>query len=129
MSVELPPQSPGSDAANSFRFRALPDDELERLLVLVSDFLPNSAARFPDKVALVCDGQRLTYAQIERRANRMANGLLALGVQRGERIAVWMHNSVEAVIAIFAILKAGGTFTVVNPTTRLDKLAYHLSER
>ena len=96
-------------------------------MVLVSDFLPDSAARFPDKVALVCDGQRLTYAQIERQANRMANGLLALGVRRGERVAVWMHNSVEAVVAIFAILKVGGTFTVLNSTTKPEKLTYMLN--
>jgi len=91
--------------------------------MLVNDFLQNSAGRFPDKVALVCDGQRLTYAQIEERANRIANGLLALGVRRGERVAVWLPNSVEAVVAIFAILKAGATFTVINPTTKPDKLA------
>ena len=95
--------------------------------MLVNDFLQNSAGRFPDKVALVCDGQRLTYAQIEEQANRVANGLLALGVRRGERVAVWLPNSVEAVVAIFAILKADATFTVINPTTKPDKLAYVLN--
>jgi long-chain acyl-CoA synthetase len=95
--------------------------------MLVNDFLQISAGRFPDKVALVCDGQRLTYAQIEEQANRVANGLLALGVRRGERVAVWLPNSVEAVVAIFAILKAGATFTVINPTTKPDKLAYVLN--
>lgn len=95
--------------------------------MLVNDFLENSAQRFPDKLALVCDGQRLTYAQVEEQANRAANGLLALGMQRGERAAVWLPNSVETVIAIFAILKAGGTFTVINPTTKPGKLAYVLN--
>jgi len=95
--------------------------------MLVNDFLQDSAKRFPDKVALVCEGRRLTYAQIEEQANRVANGLLALGVQRGERVAVWLPNSIETVIAIFAILKAGGTFTVINPTTKPGKLAYVLN--
>jgi long-chain acyl-CoA synthetase len=95
--------------------------------MLVSDSLQDSAARFPNKVALICDGQRLTYAQVERQANQVAHGLLELGIQRGDRIAVWVHNSVEAVIAIFAILKASGTFTVVNPTTKPEKLAYVLN--
>jgi long-chain acyl-CoA synthetase len=94
--------------------------------VLVNDLLQSSAKRFPDKVALVCDGYRLTYAQIEEQANRVANGLLNLGIQRGERVAVWLPNSVESVVAIFAILKAGATFTVVNPTTKPNKLAYVL---
>ena len=95
--------------------------------MLVNDFLQNSAERFPDKTALVCDGRRLTYAQIEEQANRLANGLLALGVRRGDRVAIWLPNSVETVVAIFAILKAGGIFTVVNPTTKPGKLTYVLN--
>ncbi|MBU0704899.1 MAG: AMP-binding protein [Chloroflexi bacterium] len=95
--------------------------------MLVNDFLQDSAERFPDKIALVCDGQRLTYAQLEEQANRVANGLLELGIRRGDRVAAWLPNSVETVIAIFAILKAGGIFTVVNPTTKPGKLAHVLN--
>ena len=95
--------------------------------MLVQDFLQDSAERFPDKVALICDSQRLTYAEVESRANRLAHALIALGVQRGDRVAVYLPNSVEAVVAIFAILKAAGTFVVVNPTTKRDKLAYILN--
>jgi long-chain acyl-CoA synthetase len=95
--------------------------------VLVSDFLRHSAARFPDKTALICDNQRLTYAQIENQVHRLANGLRAKGVQRGDRVAVWLPNSVEAVIAIFGIVQVGATFTVVNASTKLDKLAYILN--
>ena len=95
--------------------------------MLVNQFLQQSAEQFPDKVALVCDDQRLTYAEVEEQANRLANGLLALGVQRGDRVALWLPNSIEAVVAIFAILKAGAVFTVVNPTTKPGKLAYVLN--
>ncbi len=95
--------------------------------MLVNEFLQRSADRFPDKVALVCDGRRWTYAEIEAQANRIANGLLDLGLRRGDRVAVWLPNSVETVVAIFGILKAGGVFTVVNPTTKPGKLAYILN--
>jgi long-chain acyl-CoA synthetase len=95
--------------------------------MLVNDFLENSAERFADKVALICDGQRLTYAQIEDQANQVANALIALGVERGDRVAVWLPNSVETVITIFAILKANAIFTVINPTTKPGKLAYVLN--
>ena len=95
--------------------------------MLVNDFLQNSADQFPNKVALICDGQHVTYAQIEEQANQLANGLLALGIRRRDRVAVWLPNTVEAVIAIFAILKAGATFLVVNPTTKPGKLAYVLN--
>ena len=95
--------------------------------MLVNDFLRDSARRLPDKVALVCDRQRFTYAQIDEQANRVANALITMGVRRGDRLAIWLPNSLETVTAIFGVLKAGGTFTVINPTTKLDKLAYILN--
>jgi long-chain acyl-CoA synthetase len=95
--------------------------------MLVQDFLQDSAQRFPAKTALICDGQRLTYAEIEARANRLAHALIAHGVGRGDRVAVYLPNSVETVIAIFGILKAAGTFVVVNHTTKRDKLTYILN--
>ena len=95
--------------------------------MLVQDFLQDSAERFPDKAALICDNRRLTYAEIEARANRLAHALIAHGVQRGDRVAVFLPNSVETVVAIFAILKAAAVFVVVNPTTKRDKLVYILS--
>ena len=94
--------------------------------MLVHEFLQQSADRFPDKTALVCGEHRMSYAQIENDSNRLAHGLIAQGVERGDRVAIWLSNSVESVIAIFAILKAGATFTVINPTTKPDKLAYIL---
>lgn len=94
---------------------------------LVQHFLEFSADRLPDKVALVCADERLTYAQIEEKANRLANGLSALGVKRGDRVALFLPNSVELVIGIFAILKAGGVFVVINQTTKADKLIYILN--
>lgn len=95
--------------------------------MLVHEFLQQSAASRPDKVALICDGQRLTYQQIEEDTNRVANSLLAAGVQRGDRVAIWLPNSVEAVLAVFGILKAGATFLVLNATTKIDKLTYVLN--
>jgi len=95
--------------------------------MLVQDFLHTSATRLPDKVALVCNDQRLTYAQIEAMANRLANALIEAGIKRGDRVAIYLNNSVEMVIAIFATLKAGGVFVVVNHTTKQDKLVYVLN--
>jgi long-chain acyl-CoA synthetase len=93
---------------------------------LVQAFLEQSAERSPEKVALVFDDQRLTYAEIEAQANRLANGLTANGLGRGDRVALYLPNSIELVVGIFAVLKAGGVFVVVNHTTKPDKLAYIL---
>lgn len=95
--------------------------------MFVQDFLQKSAERLPDKVALVCDNERLTYREIDEMANRLANALRARGVQRGDRVAIFLPNSVQAVVAIFAALKAGGVFVVINSTTKPDKLAYILN--
>src|SRR3972149_3703748 len=92
----------------------------------VQEFLERSADRLPDKVALVCRGKRLTYAEIEAEANRMAHALSAHGIGRGDRVALYLNNSVELVVSLFAALKAGAVFVVINPTTKLDKLAYIL---
>jgi len=94
---------------------------------LVRDFLEQSADRLPDKIALVCDGRRLTYREVDRLADRVAQALIDFGVVRGDRVALFLPNSVEAVAGIFGILKAGATFVVVNPTTKRDKLLYILT--
>jgi amino acid adenylation domain-containing protein len=95
--------------------------------MLVQDFLEHSAQRLPDKVCLICDGQRLTYGQVDAMANRLAHALRSRRVQRGDRVAIFLPNSVEAVVGIFAVLKAGGVFVVVNHTTKEQKLAYILA--
>jgi long-chain acyl-CoA synthetase len=93
----------------------------------VEQYLEHSAIRFPDKTALVCGGGRWSYSQLDRMANRLAQDLLAAGIGRGDRVAVFATNSMETVVAVFAILKAGAVFLVVNPTTKADKLVYVLN--
>ncbi len=101
--------------------------EMKWCHMLVQSFLESSAARLPYKVALVCDDQRLTYAQIDQMANRLAHALVKGGLRRGDRVGIFLVNSVEAVIGIFAVLKAGGVFVVINHTTKEDKLVYILN--
>ncbi len=94
----------------------------------VSDFLEKSAEALSDKVALVCDERRLTYAEIERAANSLASALIDNGVQRGDRVGLHLPNGIELVVAIFAVLKASATFVVINATTKDEKLAYILRD-
>jgi len=94
--------------------------------MLVQQFLERSADTMPDKVALICENERLTYVEVEQQANRLANTLLENGFERGQRVALYLPNSIALVIAIFSVLKAGGTFVVINPTTKREKLLYIL---
>jgi long-chain acyl-CoA synthetase len=95
--------------------------------VQVERFLEDSARKYPNKVALIVGDERLTYGQIEGRANRLAHALVGAGVERGDRVVSFLPNSVEAVVAIFATLKAGAVFVVLNPSTKSDKLSYILN--
>ena len=95
--------------------------------MLVQEFLERSAERLPDKTAIVAAGERLTFAQIDAEANRMAGALKKLGVQYGDRVAVFMDNGWEVVVSIFGILKADAVFLVVNPTTKPQKLSFILN--
>lgn len=89
---------------------------------LVQDYLLDSAQRSPGKTALVCDGVRYSYGDLSRSTVRMAAALVALGVQRHDRVVLWLPNSAELVIAIFAVLQADATFVVINESVKPDKL-------
>jgi long-chain acyl-CoA synthetase len=95
--------------------------------MLVEDFLQNSAQLFPKKTAIIFERRKLTYEEVDVSVNRLANALISRGIKRDDRVGVLLDNSVEAVIAIFAILKANATFVVINPTTKFQKLSYILN--
>jgi len=95
---------------------------------LLHDYLIDSARRLPDKVALVCQQQRLTYAEIDARSNALAHALVRRGVARGDRIVVFADNTVETVVSFLGALKANAVITIVNPLTKADKLAYLLGD-
>ncbi|KWT72036.1 Long-chain-fatty-acid--CoA ligase [Hyphomicrobium sulfonivorans] len=90
-------------------------------------FLRASAMRFPDKTALVAGNRRLTYSQLDDISDELAQGLIHRGIETGDRVVLFLDNSVEAVVSIFAVLKAGGVFSPVNPSIKTDKLSYILN--
>jgi amino acid adenylation domain-containing protein len=101
---------------------------MSRGVPLLHDYLAESAARLPDKIALVAQGQRLTYAEIDGRANALAHTLVARGVARGDRVVVLADNTVETVVSFWAALKADAVISIVNPLTKADKLEYLLND-
>ena len=93
----------------------------------LESFLEESARRFPGKTALVFDRQRIKYCEIETRCNRLAHAMVERGLRPGDRVAIWLENSPEVVIALFAALKAGAVFLVLNSTTKAEKIEYVLN--
>ncbi len=93
----------------------------------LESFLRRSVEQWPDKTALVCGPRRMTYAEYDEASNQLAHALIALGVSRGDRVAIMLDNSIEVALSVFAILKAGAVFMMVNATTKAEKLHYLLN--
>src|SRR5258707_1132819 len=85
--------------------------------------LRNAALVAPDAVAVTLDDDALTFAEIDRRANRIANGLRGLWVGRGDRVLWWSDTSIEAVPVFAALSKIGAVFAPLNARASLDEVA------
>jgi acyl-CoA synthetase (AMP-forming)/AMP-acid ligase II len=95
--------------------------------MLVGDTLHNSASRAPDRIALIGRGRRLTYAEFEESANRLANALLDLRLDKGAKVAILSTNRPAYAIAYFAIART--PYVSVHCSTRsiASELAYVLN--
>ena len=80
------------------------------------------------RTALTCEGRSYTYRQLLDSSQRLATVLRNGGLQRGERVVIFLDNSWESAISIFGTLIAGGVLVLVNPQTRSDKLAFILRD-
>src|SRR6266516_3088133 len=78
--------------------------------------------RTPEAVAVVFEQQRLTYRELNRRANRVAHALQAAGVGPDSFVGVAMERSIEMVVALLAVLKAGGAYVPLEPTYPRERL-------
>ena len=95
---------------------------------LLHDFLRISAATCGDRTAVVDRERSLTYAELNRLVDCAASGLTALGVRRGDRIAVLMPKRVEKIAALIAILKAGAIAVPVNALLKAPQVAHILRD-
>lgn len=91
-------------------------------------FLIRNAGASGGKTALVTERKRLSYEELDDLSARLAAALAANGVKRNDRVLVFMDNCWEAAVSIFAILKAGATFSPINASTKADKLAYIIDD-
>jgi len=82
----------------------------------------------PQAIALVCGEQRLSYAELDLRANQLAHHLQTLGVTRDSLVGVAALRSVEMVVALYAILKAGGAYVPMDPEYPAERLRYMLED-
>jgi len=102
----------------------------ELLKITIGDLLDSQAERFGDRDALVHveHGARYSYAEFRDECNRVAKGMIALGIQKGDHVGIWATNYPEWVVAQFATAKIGAVLVTVNPAYRLYELEYLLKQ-
>jgi amino acid adenylation domain-containing protein len=95
---------------------------------LVHRLFEEQADRTPDAVAVVHGNRSISYGELDRDANRLADHLRALGLKPGDLAGVYMERSIGAVTALLAVLKAGGAYVPLDPAFPGDRIAFMLED-
>ncbi|WKX69472.1 non-ribosomal peptide synthetase [Streptomyces sp. XD-27] len=127
-------------ARPAIRLPALAPDERERMLRTGTEVVPAKARGHwldefaawvrhkPDAEALVCRDRSLSYAELDRQANRVAHALIERGVRPQDPVAVLLGRDVEMTVALFGVAKAGAVYVPMDASYPRDRLAYMLDD-
>lgn len=96
--------------------------------MIVPDQIRRAVRTYGDHVAAICDGQSLTFAELDDRTDRLARSLLALGLDAGDRVATLIENSIPCVEVDFALAKAGLVRVSLNPRSTAKDVGYILDD-
>ncbi|MDC9596581.1 non-ribosomal peptide synthetase [Xenorhabdus anantnagensis] len=96
--------------------------------VLIHQLFEQQAERTPDAIALVFGENELSYAELNHHANQLAHQLIASGVRPDDRVAICVDRSLDMIIGIYGILKAGAGYVPLDPEYPVERLAYQLSD-
>jgi len=97
-------------------------------VLTLGGMLAETARKFPDHAALLFFGKRITYGELDRLVSRFANGLLGLGVRKGDRVALMLPNIPQMVIAYYGTLRAGAIAVATNPLYHSHELEVQLKD-
>jgi fatty-acyl-CoA synthase len=105
-------------------------DDVPFIGATIGDLFDRIVEQVPENEALIShhQGRRYTYRQLREECDRFARGLLALGIQRGDRVGIWSPNHVEWVVTQLATAKIGAILVNVNPAYRVAELEYALAQ-
>lgn len=96
--------------------------------ITLPQMLAQTAAKSPEETALIYFGARITYGQLEAHVNRLASGLQALGLTKGDRVALFMANCPQFVVAFFGTLRAGGVVTATSSMYTAREIAHQWND-
>lgn len=96
--------------------------------VPIDRFLQDSATKYPNNTALIFFDHKISYAALNQLVNRFAAGLQKLGVQKGDRVALYMPNCPQMVIAYYAVMRAGGVVVPSNPLYVAREIEHQMND-
>lgn len=91
---------------------------------LLHQLLSDSAAKYPDRDAITSKDRTIKYAQLERESNKLAHRLIALGIQKGDRVGLYFQRGLESIIAACGVLKTGAIYVPIDPMSPLRRFNY-----
>src|SRR5512132_1646301 len=96
--------------------------------MLVHEMFEGQVERTPEGTAVVCGGERLTYRQLNDRANQLAHKLLSLGAGAGYLVGICVERSPEMVVSLLGVLKSGAAYVPLDPSYPAGRLAFMVED-
>jgi amino acid adenylation domain-containing protein len=96
--------------------------------VCVHDLISEQAEKNGEALAVECNGNALTYSELEKKANQLAHYLTANGVEAGARLGIYLPRSEKSIIALLAVLKAGAAYVPLDQTFPKERIAYMVED-
>lgn len=112
-------------------FKAWPKDWPKNLNypeMPIYDFLDQAAARVPNRVSIIFGGMELTFSELKELSDRFATALSAMGVKKGDRVAIHLPNCPQFAIAYYGALKVGAIFTPLSPLLAPNEVQHQLND-
>ena len=82
----------------------------------------------PEKIAVICNDEKLTYSELNKKANSLAHYLIKFGIKENDIVCIMTNRSLETIVSMLGILKAGASFFNVDPTYPIDRTKYYIEE-
>lgn len=95
---------------------------------LLTHNIEHISQRSPDSVAFKFNGEQLSYAQLDTRASQLARQLIDIGVEKGDRVAIFMHKNLSLPVAIYGVMKAGAAYVPIDPLAPAQRISYILND-
>ena len=98
------------------------------MIYSLSQALDQTAAQYPDRDAIRCNGKGISYATLQQQANNLAWILQQQGVKRGDRVGIYINKDIESAVSIYGIMKAGAAYVPLDPFAPVERLSYVIND-